>query len=105
MTDINQKILDKINDINTDNQLYDTLLSSINNKNNTIERKQFILNELNNSIEKKQKLLLTRSRMLQISTDRNSYKLKLIYSLIGLAIAIFIIILIIYFILKQKVKD
>lgn len=104
MTNINQTILNEIDNINNNNALYNSQLSNINDKNKTIEEKQYILNELNNSIEKKEKLLLTRSRMLQISTDRNSYKQKLIYSLIGFAIAIFIVILIIYFILKKKLN-
>ena len=105
MSDISQEIMNEINNIENNNMLYTQELSGINNKNRTIEEKQIILNKLNDSIEKKEKLLLTRSRMLQISTDRNSYKQKLIYSLIGFAMAIFIIILIIYFIIKKNVTN
>ena len=46
-------------------------------KNNELLKKQEIHQNQLKEIEDKEKLLLTRSRMLQISQDRNSYKKKL----------------------------
>jgi hypothetical protein len=77
-------------------------LTKNNNKNNNILQKEHTQTELLIDIKNKEKLLLTRSRMLQISTDRNSYKTKIIYSLIALAIAIFIISIVIYAMLSKK---
>jgi hypothetical protein len=65
-------------------------LSDIESKNNTIREKQQRQLEQLREIEDKEKLILTRSRMLQISQDRNSYKKKVIYSLIALILFIFI---------------
>jgi hypothetical protein len=65
-------------------------LSSIDSKNNVIREKQQRQIEQIKEIEDKEKLILTRSRMLQISQDRNSYKKKVIYSLIALILFIFI---------------
>ena len=61
-------------------------------KNEELADKQNIQMQQLKEIEDKEKLLLTRSRMLQISQDRNSYKSKIIYLLF---VAIFIIIIII----------
>ena len=47
-------------------------------------------------IEDKEKILLTRSRMLQISQDRISYRKKIIYSLLAVVFAIFIIMITLY---------
>lgn len=77
-------------------------LNDINNKNNLLRDKQEIqLNQLK-EIEEKEKLLLTRSRMLQISQDRNSYKKKIIYTLIAIIFGIFILILVVYVLFTRK---
>jgi hypothetical protein len=65
-------------------------LSDIDSKNSAIKNKQQRQLEQLREIEDKEKLILTRSRMLQISQDRNSYKKKVIYSLIALILFIFI---------------
>ena len=94
-------------------QFYNTLQSSIdlqntfetnlNTKNDELLRKQQIqINQLK-EIEDKEKLLLTRSRMLQISQDRNSYKKKIIYSLIAVIFLIFILTLVMYVLYTRKI--
>ena len=65
-------------------------LSDIESKNSAIRDKQMRQIEQLKEIEDKEKLILTLSRMLQISQDRNSYKKKVIYSLIALILFIFI---------------
>jgi hypothetical protein len=65
-------------------------LTDIDTKNSAIRDKQLRQMEQLKEIEDKEKLILTRSRMLQISQDRNSYKKKVIYSLIALILFIFI---------------
>jgi hypothetical protein len=95
--DVSNKYNNIIDNINKDN----SSLNNIGDKNVMIDKKQLILTEMKYDIESKEKLLLTRSRMLQISTDRNSYKQKLIYFLIGFIISIFIIFIIIYVFLKK----
>jgi hypothetical protein len=77
-------------------------LSNIDNKNTNLLKKEEIQLELLKDIEDTEKILLTRSRMLQISTDRNSYKLKIIYLLISIAILIFIINIAIFIFLRKK---
>ena len=79
-------------------------LDDIQSKNNELMQKQEIqLNQLK-EIQDKEKLLLTRSRMLQISQDRNAYKKKIIYSLIALIFLIFIITLVMYVYFTRKMK-
>ena len=53
----------------------------------------------------RKKLFLTRSRMLQISRDKNAYKLKIIYTLLALIIFIFIASLGIFVFLKKGSKS
>ena len=65
-------------------------------KNRILIEKQQIQNNLLKEIEDKEKLLLTRSRMLQISHDRNVYKKKIIYSLLAFIFMIFIGCLVMY---------
>lgn len=78
-------------------------LRELSTKNHELHKKQQIqLNQLK-EIEDKEKLLLTRSRMLQISQDRNSYKKKIIYSLIALIFAIFIFTLVMYVLFIRKI--
>ena len=77
-------------------------LSTIDTKNMSLLEKDNIQSHLLLEIQDKQKLLLTRSRMLQISTDRNSYKLKIIYILISVAILLFIISIVIFIFLRKN---
>ena len=84
-------------------QMQGVSLRELSNKNDELYQKQQIqLNQLK-EIEDKEKLLLTRSRMLQISQDRNSYKKKIIYSLIALIFAIFIFTLVMYVLFIRKI--
>jgi len=83
-------------------QMQGVSLRELSDKNYELYQKQQIqLNQLK-EIEDKEKLLLTRSRMLQISQDRNSYKKKIIYSLIALIFAIFIFTLVMYVLFIRK---
>jgi hypothetical protein len=77
-------------------------LNNINLKNQDIMAKQQIQIDQLKEIEEKEKLLLTRSRMLQIAQDRNSYKKKIIYSLLAVIFFIFIIILASYVLYSRK---
>jgi phosphoribosylaminoimidazole carboxylase (NCAIR synthetase) len=77
-------------------------LGKIDEKNIIIFDKEKIQNQLLNEIESKEKLLLTRSRMLQISQDRNSYKKQLIYSFTASAFIILILVIFIYYTVKKK---
>jgi len=84
--------------INTANN---TATSQIADKNDTLVEKQQIQDSQMKEIENKEKLLLTRARMLQISQDRNSYKTKIIYTLLAILIVIFIINLFIWSLKKS----
>ena len=78
--------------------------NDITKKNNDLLEKQNIeMNQLK-EIQEKEKLLLTRSRMLQIAQDRNSYKKKIIYTLIALIFLIFIFTLALYIYFTRKVN-
>ena len=78
--------------------------NDITQKNNELIQKQNIeMNQLR-EIQEKEKLLLTRSRMLQIAQDRNSYKKKIIYTLIALIFLIFIFTLALYVYFNRKVS-
>ena len=78
--------------------------TEINTKNRTLHEKQQIQDSQMKEIENKEKLLLTRARMLQISQDRNSYKTKVIYTLLAILIVIFIINLFIWSLKKSNVN-
>ena len=77
-------------------------LNDINSKNQAILDRQVRQAEQLNEISEKEKLILTRSRMLQISQDRNAYKKKIIYSLIALILLIFIGTIMIYVLFRRK---
>ena len=77
-------------------------LTDISLKNNAIRDKQVRQIEQLKEIEDKEKLILTRSRMLQISQDRNSYKKKIIYTLIALILFIFIATIMTYVFFMRK---
>lgn len=84
-------------------QLQQASLQELESKNKDLVHKQKIqLNQMK-EIEDKEKLLLTRSRMLQISQDRNSYKKKIIYSLIAAIFVIFIFTLVMYVFYVRKI--
>jgi hypothetical protein len=86
----NDVLNDAYETIQNNVSLQQASLAELESKNNDLMKKQQIqLNQMK-EIEDKEKLLITRSRMLQISQDRNSYKKKIIYSLIA---AIFIILI------------
>ena len=109
MTYTNQNIIDLANDDKTTMINETTIITTANttatseiaNKNTTLTEKQQIQDSQMKEIENKEKLLLTRARMLQISQDRNSYKTKIIYTLLAILIVIFIINLFIWS-LKKK---
>jgi hypothetical protein len=65
-------------------------------KNSILIDKDSIYHNQLKEIESKEKLLLTRSRMLQIAQDRNSYKTKVLYTLMAILIVILIINLVIW---------
>ena len=84
-------------------QLQNASLQQLETKNQDLVKKQEIqLNQMK-EIEDKEKLLLTRSRMLQIAQDRNSYKKKIIYSLIAAIFVIFIFTLAMYVFYVRKI--
>ena len=82
----------------------DAATTEINTKNKTLLQKQQIQDSQMKEIENKEKLLLTRARMLQISQDRNSYKTKVIYTLLAILIVIFIINLFIWSLKKSSMN-
>jgi hypothetical protein len=99
---INEYVNKYTDDLQKDLNSQSNYLNNINQKNNIIANKHEIqLNQLR-EIEDKEKLLLTRSRMLQIAQDRNTYKTKIIYTLIAIIFGLFILILFIYTLLKKK---
>ena len=91
------------NTINTNINLQNSAIADISEKNTELLGKQTIQLQQLKEIEDKEKLLLTRSRMLQISQDRNSYKKKIIYSLIAVIFAIFIFTLVAYIFFTRKI--
>ena len=78
--------------------------TNIQNKNYQLLQKQQILVDQLKEIEDKEKLLLTRSRMLQISQDRNAFKKKIIYLLIAIIFLIFIFTLVMYIFYTRKME-
>jgi predicted PurR-regulated permease PerM len=98
-----QQIYQFYNTLQSSIDLQNSFESNLNTKNDELLRKQQIqINQLK-EIEDKEKLLLTRSRMLQISQDRNSYKKKIIYSLIAVIFLIFILTLVMYVLYTRKI--
>ena len=77
---------------------------NIQNKNYQLQQKQQILVDQLKEIEDKEKLLLTRSRMLQISQDRNAFKKKIIYLLVAIIFLIFIFTLVMYIFYTRKMN-
>jgi hypothetical protein len=81
-----------------------TTLTDIQLKNLQLQQKQKIQSEQLREIQEKEKLLLTRSRMLQIIQDKNSFKKKVIYTLLSIIFLIFIITLALYVYFIRVVK-
>jgi predicted PurR-regulated permease PerM len=100
--DANQQIDDYIGSIQQNIQAQQGYLENINQKNTELVNKQNIQIAQLKEIQDKEKLLLTRSRMLQIAQDRNSYKKKIIYTLLAIIFGIFILILVIYVLFTRK---
>jgi Fe2+ transport system protein B len=94
-----------VDQIKDNNKLQTSMLDELEQKNKILLEKQLIQKNQLKEIEEKEKLLLTRSRMLQISQDRNSYKKKIIYSLIALIFGIFILTLVMYVLFIRKAKS
>jgi Fe2+ transport system protein B len=100
--DANQVVDNYIQSIESNLQAQEVYLQNINNKNQELVNKQNIQIAQLKEIQDKEKLLLTRSRMLQIAQDRNSYKKKIIYTLLAIIFGIFILILVIYVLFTRK---
>tara|TARA_Y200000002_G_C22639549_1_gene646307 strand:+ start:653 stop:1003 length:351 start_codon:yes stop_codon:yes gene_type:complete len=76
--------------ISTATGINNSTTQAIAMKNANLIEKNKINIEQEKAIIDKQKLFLTRARMLQVSRDKNSYKLKTVYTLLALIIFIFI---------------
>jgi len=99
----NDKIQSYYQIIQNNIQLQGATNAEIVSKNTELSDKQAVQLNQFNEIEDKEKLLLTRSRMLQVSQDRNSYKKKIIYTIIALIFAIFIFTLVMYVLFIRKI--
>lgn len=105
MSQFNQENINTyVDQIKDNNKLQTSMLDDLEQKNKILIEKQLIQKNQLKEIEEKEKLLLTRSRMLQIAQDRNSYKKKIIYSLIALIFGIFILTLVMYVLFIRKAK-
>lgn len=102
LTDIANSNIEGISATAGDLSSLQSSLSDISNKNELLAEKQARQLEQMKEIEDKEKLILTRSRMLQIAQDRNSYKKKVIYSLIALILFIFIGTVMLYVLFTRK---
>ncbi len=78
------------------------LSSDIQEKNTELALKQKRKMEQENEIQEKNKLILTRSRMLQLSQERNIYKKKIIYTLIAIILLLLVLTLASYVFLNKK---
>tara|TARA_B100001989_G_C24267803_1_gene330141 strand:+ start:186 stop:557 length:372 start_codon:yes stop_codon:yes gene_type:complete len=94
-TDAVQSAIDNADGIN------ESVQSAIAMKNKNLLEKNKINLDQEKAIVSKQKLFLTRARMLQVSRDKNSYKLKIIYTLLAFILFTFIASLGIYVFLKK----
>jgi hypothetical protein len=90
------------NIIKNSSSINNSLDETITNNNQLLMKKNKINNEQEKAIQDKQKILLTRARMLQLSRDKNAYKLKIIYTLIAIILVIFTIVLFIYSFYKKQ---
>lgn len=78
------------------------LSSDIQEKNTELALKQKRKMEQESEIQEKNKLILTRSRMLQLSQERNIYKKKIIYTLIAIILLLLVLTLASYVFLNKK---
>ena len=78
------------------------LTTDIQEKNTELALKQKRKMEQESEIQEKNKLILTRSRMLQISQERNIYKKKIIYTLIAIILLLLVLTLASYVFLNKK---
>lgn len=69
------------------------LEQDVSTRSSEIQTAQTQLQQQQQLLIDKRNLLITRNRMLQLSQDRNNYKQKVIFSLLALIIACFLIIL------------
>ena len=93
-----------VNSINNNNDLLAVSQDEIANKERElINRQQIQITQLT-EIEDKEKLLLTRSRMLQVVQNKNAYKKKIIYTLIALIFFIFIFTIVMYVLFERKIS-
>jgi len=74
-----------------------------NKERELIDRQEIQITQLT-EIEDKEKLLLTRSRMLQVVQNKNAYKKKIIYTLIALIFFIFIFTIVMYVLFERKIS-
>ncbi len=79
-----------------------SLTDDIEIKNSLLTEKQTRQTQQLAEIEEKNKLILTRSRMLQLSQERNIFKKKIIYTLIAVILLLLIITLATYVSLSKK---
>ena len=83
-------------------QIESSFSDDIDAKNQQLIEKQIRQKQQMQEIEEKNKLILTRSRMLQLSQEKNIYKKKIIYSLIAIIFLILIITLSTYVYFSKK---
>mgnify|MGYP007047690422 CR=1 FL=1 len=104
LSGIQKNVLDNSqkNIIKNSSSINTSLDKTITNNNQLLMKKNKINNEQEKAIQDKQKILLTRARMLQLSRDKNAYKLKIIYTLIAFILVIFTIVLFIYSFYKKQ---
>jgi hypothetical protein len=79
-----------------------TVSNDIDAKNIELLEKQNRQQEQLQEIDEKTKLILTRSRMLQLSQEKNIYKKKIIYTLISILLFLFIVTLSTYVFFSKK---
>lgn len=103
-TTASNTINDFTNNINNVVDNLSNLMTGVEQQNNDILAKQQIQIDQLKEIQEKEKLLLTRSRMLQISQDRNAYKKKIIYTLLSIIFIIFILIILSYVMFKKRMS-
>ncbi len=94
----------EINSILTDSTV-SGLSSDIQEKNTELALKQKRKMEQESEIQEKNKLILTRSRMLQLSQERNIYKKKIIYTLIAIILLLLVLTLASYVFLNKKTSS
>ncbi len=100
MTNYQNSLNESISQIQVDSE--DMIDDDIDAKNQELLEKQMRQKQQLNEIDEKNKLILTRERMLQLSQEENSYKKKIIYSLIAIILLILILTLSTYVYFSRK---